>query len=167
MRPDLIVIHDADTPNGSYRYDIADIDSWHGERGFMRQRAFYERARPNLRHFGYHALVDPGGKVHKGRETDEKGAHATGVNGHSLGVCLLGRDEFTLDAWMALNRLLRFWSQEFNVKDIVGHRDTPHQQALPENAPPGKRQRKSYPGFSVDDYLRGGMIPLEGHILLP
>lgn len=169
-----IVVHCSDTPNGDGRIKAYDpnprlsIDHWHGERGFARRSSSVRKARPELKHFGYHALVSPDGVWSLGRGADETGAHATGENRYSLGVCVVGGrqgdwdgprvTELTLDAWHSLACGVREWAERFRVEDIMGHRDTPHEQRRPPE------ERKQCPGFSVDEWLRGGMMPLENHI---
>ncbi len=63
---------------GSYREAIQKIQKVH-----MRDRNFGD--------IGYHFLIDPDGRIYRGRSLDFQGAHASGNNNvRNLGVCLLG-----------------------------------------------------------------------------
>ena len=74
-----IIVHCSDSPAG--RNDkAADIDRWHKEKGWKKK-------------IGYHYVVDLDGKIEKGREDWEVGAHCKGQNLHSIGVCYIGGGE--------------------------------------------------------------------------
>lgn len=70
-----IILHCAATPEGK-DYTVAQIDEWHRARGFEG--------------IGYHYVIGRDGRVHSGREPDKAGAHCTGHNAHSIGVCYIG-----------------------------------------------------------------------------
>ena len=55
---------------------VADIRSWHKERGFI--------------DVGYHYIIDIDGTIHVGRPVDKIGAHCAGYNAHSIGICYIG-----------------------------------------------------------------------------
>lgn len=55
---------------------------------------------------GYHWLVYRDGSVHAGRPEQLQGAHAKGRNARSIGICLIGRDDFTAAQLAALTRLV-------------------------------------------------------------
>ena len=46
---------------------------------------------------GYHKIILRSGKIENGRPEYWVGAHVKGKNESSLGVCLIGRDKFTLN----------------------------------------------------------------------
>jgi hypothetical protein len=146
MTPRGIIIHCADTPNGSRRYTPADIDAWHGERGF--DRGLAGAVYP---HIGYHYVIDVDGVVHLGRDEDEVGAHCRGHN-DTLGICLLGRDKFTLAQWHSLRTLVMSIAERLPLEAINGHRDF--------------NDRKDCPGFGVHGWLLGGMAPLDQHVII-
>ena len=98
---DLIVIHCSATPNGR-RTTVEDIDRWHDERGFERAPAWRRRQNPNLAAIGYHFVIYLGGAVATGRHLDEIGAHVSGNNRTSIGICMIGTDQFTPQQWGAL-----------------------------------------------------------------
>lgn len=152
MRPiNLIVIHCSASPNGRWE-TTADIDAWHRERGFARAHAFRERQNPGLTSIGYHFVIYTNGALATGRHLDEVGAHAYGYNQKSIGVCMVGTDQFTPAAWDMLQKNITSLSTMFPNAGIVGHRDLPS-------------VRKTCPGFDVKTWLKGEMAPLAGHVL--
>lgn len=72
---DKIIIHCSATPEGRPT-TVADIDRWHRQRGFAG--------------IGYHYVVYPDGSVHVGRSVEQAGAHCTGQNAASIGICYIG-----------------------------------------------------------------------------
>ncbi len=57
-------------------FDVNDVRRWHLQRGF--------------RDIGYHFLVLLDGTIQQGRPLAEAGAHCTGHNANSIGVCYVG-----------------------------------------------------------------------------
>jgi len=134
MTPDLIVVHCSASGWGTLEV----IDGWHRDRGFRRSR----NAQP--RHVGYHYVIENGharsgarynvardGAIRPARDEDEQGAHARGVNAHSLGVCLVGRDDFSERQLAALLLLLASLCVRYGLAAdaVIGHRETDHEQA--------------------------------------
>lgn len=70
-----IIIHCSATPEGK-DYTVADIKKWHLARGFS--------------DVGYHYVIYKDGSVHTGRSIDISGAHCTGHNSYSIGICYIG-----------------------------------------------------------------------------
>jgi len=105
---DKIIIHCADTPNGRETH-ASDIDRWHKERGW--------------RCIGYHFVVCLDGSVELGRPVDEVGAHCYGQNRHSIGICMIGDDQFTQAQWDALHRLLADLGLRYADATVHGHRE--------------------------------------------
>lgn len=111
-----IIVHCADTPEG--RDDkAADIRRWHKARGFN--------------DIGYHYVVDLDGTIEPGRDVEIAGAHTTGHNADSIGVCYIGgadtdmkpKDTRTDDQKTALRLLLKYLVQKYPGAKIYGHRD--------------------------------------------
>lgn len=75
MKPTEIIIHCSATKEG-VNYDLKDIDSWHRGRGFKK--------------VGYHFVIRLDGTIETGRGENEVGAHCTGHNGRSIGICYIG-----------------------------------------------------------------------------
>ena len=70
-----IIVHCSATPEGR-DYTVAQIRQWHLQRGF--------------RDIGYHYVIYRDGTIHTGRPVAQAGAHCTGHNAHSIGVCYIG-----------------------------------------------------------------------------
>lgn len=146
-----IVIHCSATPNGRW-HDVFDIDQWHQERGFKRADEFRKKFNPRLLAIGYHFIIYTNGAVATGRHLDEVGAHAQGFNSRSLGVCLIGADQFTLKQWDSLRDNIHASLKLYPEARIVGHRDLPN-------------VHKECPGFNVADWLENDMKPRAGRVL--
>ena len=73
---------------------------------------------------GYHKVINRSGKIENGRPEYWIGAHVQGKNNISLGVCLIGRDKFTIKQYISLEKVLRKWKYLYPEAKIVGHRDT-------------------------------------------
>ena len=71
-RIDLIVIHCSAT-RATQRYTVDDCRRDHRARGFA--------------DIGYHYYITRDGVVHAGRPLYMVGAHATGYNAYSIGIC--------------------------------------------------------------------------------
>lgn len=123
-----IIVHCSDSAFGS----AAMIRKWHLENGW--------------RDIGYHFVIMNGhvrkdlflesldGDTSIGRDLDgdrfiddnEKGAHALGYNGNSIGVCLIGKETFTSkqigSLITLLNNLLRQF--EIDIQGVLGHYET-------------------------------------------
>jgi N-acetylmuramoyl-L-alanine amidase len=150
-----IVIHCADTPNGRAN-TIEDIDDWHRQRGFTRDLSINPKHQPHLKHVGYHFVIEIDGAVRPGRPLHETGAHVEGHNHNSLGICLIGRDQYTHEQWESLRTLVQSLLHPrndlgMNLTAICGHRDLN----------PGK----TCPGFDVADWLLSGYRPKPDNVL--
>ncbi|NHR06507.1 N-acetylmuramoyl-L-alanine amidase [Chromobacterium haemolyticum] len=166
----LIVIHCAATPNGRQlaRNDkqtaAGVINVWHSQRGFRRSGPRAADFNPHLKSIGYHYVLDVDGRKSTGRHPDEVGAHVQGHNANSIGVCLAGTDRFTSVQWSALHSLVKALRAQFPAARIVGHRDL-----SPDRNGDGKitpdEWTKTCPGFTVAEWLAGGMAPLAAHLL--
>lgn len=70
-----IIVHCSATPEGK-DFTVTDIKKWHLARGFS--------------DIGYHYVIYRDGSVHTGRDESKIGAHCTGHNSYSIGVCYIG-----------------------------------------------------------------------------
>ena len=111
-----IIVHCADTPEG--RDDkAADIRRWHKARGFN--------------DIGYHYVVDLDGTIEPGRDVTIAGAHTTGHNADSIGVCYIGgldasgnpKDTRTPQQREALRRLVADLQKQYPGATVHGHRE--------------------------------------------
>ena len=112
-----IIIHCSATPEGS-DYTVADIDRWHKQRGW--------------KGIGYHYVVYRDGSVHTGRDVEVIGAHCTGQNANSIGICYIGgcaadgktpKDTRTPAQREALRDLVELLKTEYPNATIHGHHE--------------------------------------------
>lgn len=113
-----IIIHCAATPEGK-DYTVADIDKWHRQRGFNG--------------IGYHYVVYRDGSYHRGRADEVIGAHCTGHNSNSIGICYIGglaadgktaKDTRTEAQKKTLITLIRTLKGRYpTITKVTGHRD--------------------------------------------
>ncbi len=85
----------------------------------------------NWKDIGYHYVIRRNGKIEKGRPNGEVGAHASGHNATSIGICLVGgidakgRPEanYTPEQWAALKDLVLTVKTAHNISSdkIIGH----------------------------------------------
>ena len=71
---DTIIIHCSATRAGQ-DFTATDIDRWHRQRGF--------------RSIGYHFVIRLDGTIEPGRDVALDGAHCTGWNHRSIGICYI------------------------------------------------------------------------------
>lgn len=74
-KPKEIILHCAATAEGK-SFTAADIDKMHKQRGFKK--------------IGYHYVIQLNGKVEKGRDEKETGAHCLNHNSKSIGINYIG-----------------------------------------------------------------------------
>lgn len=112
-----IIVHCSATPEGR-EVDVATIRKWHLARGFN--------------DIGYHYVVYLDGSVHAGRAEAKVGAHVTGHNSHSIGVCYVGgmdaankkaKDTRTPEQRAGLLDLLAYLHAKYPNATIHGHRE--------------------------------------------
>ncbi len=161
---DLIVIHCSDSPNGRTLFTgdpskrgfvtpVMEIDRWHAQRGFKRQPEWRKRQNPSLAAIGYHFVIYTRGAVATGRHLDEVGAHAVGYNATSIGICLVGRDAFSVEQWHSLQQLIESLKKQHPQARVVAH------HALNKD--------KTCPNFDVAAWLASGLVPLANRIYEP
>ena len=91
-----LVVHCSDTADN---YDLSSIDihkmhlafGWDG--------------------IGYHKVIKRDGMIENGRPEFWIGAHVKGMNSQSLGVCLIGRNNFTFKQFDSLEKILVNWKK--------------------------------------------------------
>lgn len=70
-----IILHCSATPENK-DFHASDIDRWHKHRGFNS--------------IGYHFVITLDGTIECGRPIEKAGAHTTGHNSYSIGICYIG-----------------------------------------------------------------------------
>ena len=112
-----IIVHCSATPEGR-DYTVAQIRQWHLQRGF--------------RDIGYHYVIYRDGTIHTGRPVAQAGAHCTGHNAHSIGVCYIGgvardnktpKDTRTEAQKKSLANLLKRLHELYPKATLHGHRE--------------------------------------------
>lgn len=111
-----IIIHCSATPEGRY-HSVADITSWHKQRGFA--------------DIGYHYVIYLDGSIHEGRPLEMPGAHTLGQNANSIGICYIGgidkngkpKDTRTLAQKKALIKLVADLKERYPDATVHGHNE--------------------------------------------
>jgi N-acetylmuramoyl-L-alanine amidase len=108
-----IVIHASDTP-ADRDIDIEEVKKWHVE----------ERGWSDV---GYHFFIKLDGCLQFGRSIRIPGAHVSGHNSHSIGICYAGgwkgEDTRTPAQKKTMGELLDTLKYFFQRAEILGHRD--------------------------------------------
>lgn len=127
-----VVVHCSDTPNGAdFRTD--EINQWHLDNGWSG--------------IGYHYVCELENLVN-GRPTTRKGAHTRGENYDSLGICLIGRNNYSDRQWAMLAHLFNTFKDTYDIeaKDWHCHHEF--------------NSLKTCPGFTAAE-LRGFLRGIE------
>ena len=111
-----IIIHCSATPEGK-DFTVSDIDRWHRQRGFKM--------------VGYHYVIRLDGTIEQGRPLEMIGAHCTGHNAHSIGICYIGgldrsgksKDTRTQVQKDVLWSLVKSLQKRFPNATVHGHRE--------------------------------------------
>lgn len=114
-----IVVHCSATVEGE-DFDISDIDRWHKKRGFNR--------------VGYHFVIKLDGTIQTGRELSMIGAHVSGHNKNTIGICYIGgldadkkakdtRTDAQKESLRWLIRAIKAHMKGGQALTVKGHRD--------------------------------------------
>ena len=110
-----LIVHCSATPEGK-DYSVDTIRQWHLQRGFS--------------DIGYHYVIYRDGSIHIGRDESIIGAHCTGHNTNSIGVCYIGgcasdgktpKDTRTLQQKESLLSLLKTLKVKYPNAKIYPH----------------------------------------------
>ena len=108
-----IILHCSATEAGK-PFTAADIRKWHKTRGFA--------------DIGYHFIVDLDGTIEPGRPVEQVGAHCTGHNMDSIGICYVGglvdgkpKDTRTEAQKEALQSLVKQLREQYGSMKVYGH----------------------------------------------
>lgn len=155
MRPiNLLVVHcAASTPDKDL--GVEDIRRMHKAQGWS--------------DVGYHFVIRRNGRIEKGRDESVVGAHVSGYNANSIGVCLVGganakgrgENNFTVAQFESLELVLKDLRKRYPNTRICGHRDL-----SPDKNKDGQITSnewiKECPSFEVSDWLKKVGIPQAG-----
>lgn len=132
---DGIVIHCSATPAGK-PFRAADIERWHVGQGWA--------------DIGYHYVIPLDGSIEPGREIETPGAHVSGHNARTIGICYVGgmnaantapADTLNPQQDDALRLIVDGLRARWPNATIRGHRDYPG-------------VKKACPSFDVSDWCR-------------
>ena len=111
-----IIIHCSATPEGR-NHTVEDIRKWHLQAGYN--------------DIGYHFVIYLDGTVKEGRNINLVGAHTSGKNTGSIGICYIGgcdknmkpKDTRTDAQKKALYELCKTLIEKYNIKYVNGHNE--------------------------------------------
>jgi len=118
-----IIIHCSATPNGRH-HAAEEINDWHKQRGWSG--------------IGYHYVITVKGKLEAGRPEYWQGAHAKGHNYKSIGICMIGTDNYSDAQWEVLENLVRELLIKYPDAEVIGHNEV---------------SDKTCPGFNVQWWI--------------
>lgn len=137
---DTIAIHCSAT-RPSQNIDAATIDRWHRANGWVC--------------IGYHKVIKRDGTIEEGRDINVVGAHVSGHNHNSIGICMVGgvsekdvnvpENNFTEAQFKSLKALLKDLKLVWPKAKIQGHRDYPN-------------VKKACPSFGVSEWLQSNNL---------
>jgi len=117
MRPiNRIILHCSATKEGQ-PFTAKDIHEWHIQRGW--------------KSIGYHYVILLDGTIQTGRLESEIGAHTTGQNSNSIGICYIGgldakgkpKDTRTIHQKKALTSLVSDLLKKYPGSTVHGHNE--------------------------------------------
>ena len=94
---------------------------------------------------GYHKVILQDGNIENGRPEYWPGAHVLGYNNKSIGVCLVGKKNFTDKQFRSLKKLILEWKTKYKKAKIVGHNSFDY-------------TTKTCPNFNVTDWCKNEKI---------
>lgn len=114
-----LVVHCSATPPAR-DIGVAEIRKWHVEGNGWQD-------------VGYHYIIRRDGRVEAGRSITRAGAHVSGHNAKTIGICLVGGVDavnrpvanYTEDQWQSLALLITTLRERYPKAELKGHRDYP------------------------------------------
>ena len=77
-----------------------------------------------MKECGYHFIVERDGLVNKGRDVALVGEHTTGHNLDSIGICVVGKEDFTESQLISLGSLMQALLSTYStVGRVIRHKD--------------------------------------------
>lgn len=140
-----IIIHCTASKEGQ-DLTVEQIDKMHRQKGWAG--------------IGYHFVIYRDGTIHDGRDINRIGAHTSGYNTGSIGVCYVGgldkngkpKDTRTIQQKNSLYSLVSKLMLMYDIKEVKGHRDY-----SPDKDGDGKISKhewiKACPCFGVKEFM--------------
>ena len=75
---------------------------------------------------GYHFYVRKDGTIYRGRQEDAVGAHASGYNSTSIGICAEGNFEIEMmpeAQKQSIKELVAYIKEKYNITKVIRHKD--------------------------------------------
>ena len=116
MKPTQIIIHCSDTPTGRDT-PASEIHQWHVSQDWSG--------------IGYHWVIGIHGKLEAGRPEYWQGSHCKGQNGNSIGICLVGRGEYSDIQKIKLGILIGEIKSRHRIESIKLHCDYDSRKTCP------------------------------------
>ena len=104
----FLIVHCSDTPDNK-DIGVTEIHKMHLSFGWQG--------------IGYHKIIRRCGTIENGRPECWVGAHTLGKNKESLGICLIGQKEFSIQQYKSLEKVLIKWKEIYKSAIILGHKD--------------------------------------------
>lgn len=138
-RIDEIIIHCSATPEGR---DVSanTIRKWHKAKGWS--------------DIGYHYVIRLDGEVEQGRPVERAGAHCSGRNRNSIGVCYIGG--VTKDGKTPKDT--RTEAQKASLKELVGKLQTLYHISSSSIHGHNHYAAKTCPCFSVEQFIEEELL---------
>lgn len=131
---DSIILHCSATQEGKH-YTVDDITRWHKERGFTT--------------IGYHYVIYLNGGIYKGRDINIAGAHTTGHNATSIGICYIGGCDSKMNAKDTRTELQKI-SLVYLVKQLMKEYNISKDKIYCHN----QFASKACPSFKIEDFKK-------------
>ena len=118
-----IFVHCTDSQD-SLDIGFREINEWHKKKGWLSKSGIS---------CGYHYIIRRDGRVERGRNDWENGAHVKGHNKTSIGVVWVGRNDMSQAQYDVLLPLLRGLMNQYNVdiENVLGHGEVDHFKTCP------------------------------------
>ena len=129
-----IILHCSATPEGM---DIRakDIRKWHKQNGWE--------------DIGYHYIIDLDGTIEKGRPENMVGAHCTGQNSNSIGICYIGGCDKNMQPKNTITDI-----QKQKLLDLVYLLLENYKLTIDNVHCHNEYSNKACPSFSIKDFRR-------------